>query len=475
MKRLNQRVIALMAFTVFTAFAPGIDAHAAGGTWVGNGDDGSDLEGTAPISSEKILGARAQAIALLRKLGVEGVSGLGLLIPETERSALYMSKIDSAAKLSSDQGSSHTDIKGRVFARTLPEPHAPTRFFPIAEKLDEDQLVALHVHEALHRALPASVRENESIVSELALAIVSPESSHDRVRETAAKLLPPPEDRALASSAPIAGSTLASASVPAPEGSLAAKPSLVGYELRNLWNNPELSSRYRVDRIHSLQSFLYPFGGNRDSFGIGLEGSLIEQPAGTIMGPLGLSARLRLWSGRGFDVSAWGSLALNTLSAEELKNSPFGRDVPTLGLELRKDLSFLYIQNVLSYSLAGSAQASIGKVNYTHEYGSVVNAAIHTGVSLWIVKVGGYAEIFLADYYRVSGGALSGSEAFDTGRYRLVSAGPEASIQIRDVALSLYGKFLLSAPQDMQFDSLGNLMGPGTGQASIGTRLSVYF
>jgi hypothetical protein len=476
MKRLNHLSLAPFALAALAALTFSSFAHASG-SWVGNGDDGSDLEGSTPVSSEKILGSRTQAIALLRKLGVEGVAGLGLLIPETERSALYMSKIDSAAKLASDSGSSHTDIKGRVFARTMPEPHSPTRFFPIAEKLDEDQLVALQVHEALHRSLPVAVRENEAVVSELTLAIVSPESSHDRIRETAAKLIPPPEDRALAANgmAPVAGASLAVSSPPAPEGSYAAKPSLFGYEMRNLWNNSELSARYTVNRIHTIQSFLYPFGGNRDSFGIGLEGSLIQQPAGTIMGPLGLSARLRLWSGRGFDVSAWGSLALNTLSAEELKNSPFGRDVPTLGLELHKDLSNFYIQNVLSYSFAGSADASIGKVTYTHDYGSVINAAVHAGASVWIFKVGGYAEVYLADYYRVSGGALTGADAFDTGRYRLVSAGPEASVRIHNVALSMYGKFLLSAPQDVQFNSLGNLMGPGSGQASLGTRVSIYF
>jgi hypothetical protein len=457
-------------------------AQAASGTWVGNGDDGSDLEGSTPITEGKIVTARSHAVALLRKLAIEGIPGMGLLIPETESSKLYLSKVDSAAKLESDQGGSHTDIKGRVFARTLAQPHSPTRFFPVAEKLDEDQLVALHVHEALHRALPASVRENESIVSELTLAIVSPEGSHDRVRETAAKLLPPPaESRALAAApspygeTPIGSSSSFAVAAAAPDGSLAAKPSLFGYEQRNYWANDEISQFYAVDRVHSIQSFLYPFGGKRNSFGIGLEGSLIQQPSRTIMGPLGLSARLRLWSGRDFDVAAWASAALNMLSADELKNSPFGRDVFTVGVDLRKDLSFFYINNVLSYSSGGSADATIGRIAYNYDYGDVIHAGIHAGASLWIFKLGAYAEVFLADHYRVSGGAWSGDEALDTGRYRMVSAGPEASVRIRDFAISAYGKFLLSAPEDVQFDSLGNLMGPGSGQTTLGARVSVYF
>ncbi len=455
-----------LGWMMLAAWAVSNGAFAGSGTWVGNGDDGSDLEGATPLKSEKILTSRSHAIELLRKLNIAGVAGLGSLIPEVERSPLYMSKVDSPARLGSDQGGFHTDMKGRVFARTLAEPLSPTRFFPVSEKLDDDQLVALHVHEALHRSLPASIREDEAIVSEIALSIVSPESSHDQVRKTAAKLIPVADTIAMSSSSVVAP---AETSSPAPEASFAVNPSLVGYEFRNYWNNPELSS---VNRMHLLRSFLYPFGSKQDSFGFGIQASLIQQPAATILGPLGLSARVRLWSGRGFDIAAWGECSLNTLSAAELKNSPFGRDVGTFGLEMRKDLRFFYVENVLGYSLPGSAKETIGRVEYKYGYGGVMHVAVHTGVTLAFIKLGGFADIYLADYYQAQGGAFP---LFDTGRYRLVSAGPEATLRIENLAVSAYGKFLLSAPEDVEFDSLGNLMGAGSGQASLGARLSMHF
>jgi len=69
-----------------------------------------------------------------------------------------------------DEGPFHVNLMGKVYARTFPEPHAATRFFPAAAKLDSEQLQALHIHEALHRALPDSVREDEAVVSEITLA-----------------------------------------------------------------------------------------------------------------------------------------------------------------------------------------------------------------------------------------------------------------------------------------------------------------
>ena len=378
-----------------------LSAHAAT-TWVGNGDDGSDLEGSAPLISAKINHGRASAVVLLHRLNIEGIPGLGMLLPETERSILYMSKVDSDSKLASDKGIFHADMKGRVFARTLPEPHAPTRFFPIAEKLDEDQLVALNIHEAFHRSLPASIREDEAVVSELTLAIVSPEASFDSVKKTAARLIP--EEETKRSGVDSIDETKSRA----PEGSLAHEPSFVGYEFRTYQNNSAINYRSRVESMHLVRSFLYPFGKQDDSIGIGIEAGVIKKLDTTVMGPLELSGRMRIWSERGFDIGAWAVWSLNTLSAAELKNSPFGRDVGTVGLQMRKDLKWFYIENLLGYSFSGTAVQSIGKIDYTYSYGGVVSALVHPGLSIGGLKLGPFAELFLADYYRVSGGHLPG-------------------------------------------------------------------
>src|SRR5262245_41269243 len=73
-------------------------------TKVGNGDDGTDLEGFEEISSGPIVESRQKAAELLKKLDVHGISGLGLLIPEVEKAALYMAKRDVQANLDDDQG-----------------------------------------------------------------------------------------------------------------------------------------------------------------------------------------------------------------------------------------------------------------------------------------------------------------------------------------------------------------------------------
>ena len=463
------RILTFFALSISILPQP-FSAWAAPAVRVGNGDDGSDLEGATPLTSGKIFDARAKAVTKLKQLYVQGVPGLGKLIPETERSTLYLSQRDSSGKLASDQGSYHADMRGLVFARTMPEPHAPTRFFPAAEKLDEDQLVALHIHEALHRSLPADVRENEAIVSELTLSIVSPEGSHDLVRETAARVIPV-SDRVILTSASTTPATYEAAEVAAPAGSLAAEPSLLSYEFRSYRENSELSAQSKVSSMSVLQSFLYPFGGKASSFGFGIEASLINQPNVTLMGPLSVSARYRLWSGRGFDVGIWGTASLNTLSAEELKNSRFGRDVSTLGLSMRKDVDYFYVENFLSYSGSGEASKSIGRVSYNYQYGGVVNAQIHAGATFGFLKAGAYSEIFLADYYRVSGGAYT----YDSGRYRIVSAGPEVTARFKNFLVTVYGRFLVNAPADIDFDALGNLMGPGSGQGSLGLRASLQF
>lgn len=97
-------------------------------TKVGNGDDGSDLEGFDEITSGPLLEARQKAVALLRGLNVQGVAGLGHLIPEIERAPLYMAKRNVSSSVATDQGAFHSDFSGQVFARTMPEPYAPTVF-----------------------------------------------------------------------------------------------------------------------------------------------------------------------------------------------------------------------------------------------------------------------------------------------------------------------------------------------------------
>lgn len=450
----------------------------AGPSKVGNGDDGSDLEGFATITKGPIFESKKEAIKLVKGLNVPGVSGLGMLLPELESSKLMLTKKDVQAVEGADAGAFHADMKSRVYARTLPEPHAVTRFFPVAEKLDSDQLIALHIHEALHRALPASVRENESVVSTLTLSIASPGANFDSINRVATTQIPE-EDRIVrvapvvaAGEGPILnGTSVAALDTPIPEGARIKNPSEFRYSYRR-YQESKRETSFPIDSMHVIGSDLYPFGDHRSALGIGIEASFVQRPDENLMGPLGLSGRGRLWSGRGFDVGYWGVVSLNTLSAEELKNSQFGRDTLSVGLSIRKDLKAFSIENFVGYTFAGSSTQSVGSVDYLYRYGGIITASVHPALVLGALRVGGFVEMNLGEDFAISGGSFENS----IGRYRLVSGGPELQFFVdQNVAIGVTGRFVLDATKDADFDMLGNLMGPGVAQGNIAATLSVYF
>ena len=87
------------------------------------------------------------------------------------------------------------------------------------------------------------------------------------------------------------------------------------------------------------------------------------------------------------------------------------------------------------------------------------------------MSVGGYGEIHLADYFRVKGGAFK----YDSGRYRILSAGPEMAFTIENIEIGMQGRFLVGATQSANFDYLGNLLGVGTAQGGLGASASILF
>jgi hypothetical protein len=157
-------------------------------TRVGNGDDGTDLELAKKVDSGILIETRADALARIAKLNAQNVPGLGRLLVELEKSEIFYVAHDVKPTAEAEGGGLEHDANV-VFARTFPEPVAPTRFFAAALMLEREQLIALHIHEALHRALPPDLRENESTVSQLTLALAAPDSTHDRVQATMAKVL----------------------------------------------------------------------------------------------------------------------------------------------------------------------------------------------------------------------------------------------------------------------------------------------
>jgi hypothetical protein len=421
---------------------------------VGTGDDGSDLEGAEEIKSGPIWDARGKAVQLLQKLNTAGISGLGQLLPEVERASLYLAKKDVPADLPEDE--SHKSMMGTVFARTQPRPHAPVRFFPVSKGLGEDQLVALHIHEGMHRALPEEVREDEAIVAKLTLALTTPEATHDQVVATARSLLP--------ATVPLAQNVKE-------EIDHYSLPSQIGYQFRR-FSSSNLPSRYHVKELHILQSDLYPFGGKNQPVGFGIEMSWMRGAHNmSHSGPLGLSARTKIWSVRDFDVSLWGKAAFSTLASDELKNSPFGRDVYTVGVSFNKQMKWGYIENYLSYDFPGTSHQKVGLINYQYDYGSIVEAKVRVGTRLGPVHLGGFGELHLANSFRVKGGAYNE----DFGKYRILSIGPEVSFRTEDFTVGMVGRYLVDASPETSYDVLGNILGPGASQGSLSFFANVNF
>ncbi len=461
--------VATLALTLFP-----YTVHSAP-TKVGNGDDGSDLEGFNEITKGSIVDAKKEAMKLLQSLNISGVAGLGTLLPEVESTKLFLTKKDVNAVETADAGAFHADMKGRVYARTFAEPHAATRFFPVAEKLDQDQLVALHVHEGLHRALPPSVREDEAVVAALTLAITSPGASFDSVNRAAIKQIPERDrlpQNAVASSNLLTGSNVSAVNrYPIPDNARVKNPSEFSYSYRK-YKSPKEVSAFQIDAMHVLRSDLYPFGTDEGPIGIGIEASFIQRPNESLMGPLSLSGRTRIWSSRGYDVGMWGVMSLNTLSNSELKNSQFGRDTASVGFSMKKDLKFFSIENYLGYMFEGESKQSIGGVDYTYDYGSVITASIHPSVNIGPFRLGAFAEMNLGDHYRISGGAFDN----DIGRYRVVSGGPEFSIALgNNMSAGLTGRFMINSTKDADFGMMGDLMGPGVAQGNVSGTFSIFF
>ncbi|MEQ1876141.1 MAG: hypothetical protein ABL958_05810 [Bdellovibrionia bacterium] len=466
-----------------------IQTAIAATTKVGNGDDGTDLEGFAEITSGPIFESQKAAADHLKKMNVQGIAGLGVLIPEVEKAQLFLAQRDVQANLGDDQGTYHTDFNGLVFARSLPEAHAPTRFFPAAKKLTQEQLIALHIHEGLHRSLPLSVREDESKVAQLTLAITSPGSNHDRIRTVAEKHIPAGRINTLRiaggggggdsyanyggdrlESSPERAATVASNVYPIADNPKVSRPSILAYTYQGFTQNNENDTQ-PVDSMQTFQSVMYPFGTSRVPIGLGIEASFLKFKDETQMGPLGLSFRMRVFQLRGFDIGTWATASLNTLSSDELKNSPYGRDVFSTGISLRKDLPNAYVENLIGVTSSGKVEQKLGNVKYTHDYGSVVNVTVKAGLRRGHLLAGGFGEILLADNYRLTGPNFED----ETGRYQIFAYGPDLGWEQDFWAVRVFGRFIGSSTKNANFTTLGNLMGKGAGQGSIGAQLSLLF
>ncbi len=460
---MNRRIL----FIILTAgIAAGGHAHASV-TKVGNGNDGADLEALSPINSGPIVEARVEALERLKNLNVIGVAGLGLLIPELERSEMLMAAQDvhptgepaGVLEISPD--------RSQVYARTFAEPYAATRFFPAALKLKREQLVALHIHEALHRSLPAAVRENEDVVMHITMALTSPGASHDRVRQVVGLYVRPVP-------VAVAGSDFDSAaSVRAqlprvPDTPLPADSKLkiaINFES---YQTTGYARSYYQGYSQGLD-FSTSLGGYRRL------GSLAIEPHFRVRMKL-MSSTREILSSNGysaFDLAARTTSARGALSSafvrfsakslDEYRMDSFNRDIWTFGLSHQRKSTQSYFESQAFYSLS-SAVANPGSAKV--KFLPVLSLGAHGGWSLKKWRLGGLAEVHASD----------GQSQNEIRRepFRLIMMGPEFGFHGESYQFKLYAKQLMN-PALATLTDLGDIMDRGAGTSTIGLTLAALF
>lgn len=449
-------------------------------TKVGNGNDGADLENLTQLTSGPIVEARQRAIEKVKQLNVMGVPGLGLLIPELEHSTLFMAAQD-AHPTGEQQGSLEIAAdKGFVYARTFAEPYAATRFFPAAEALTGEQLVALHIHEALHRALPSDVRTDENKVMHLTLAMTSPGASYDRVQQVASHYINSDRTNTALRSSTQLNSTVNVAPLALPGKSRTEIN--IGTETYN-----EMKTQWATHNVVKKLELNTSLGGYKQL------GSFAVEPA--------FRVRVTLFQARSheaklgptsFDLEGRVKLDDHTMAgpflrftAKSLDGPTFTtneRDLTTVGAFYRNNAENSYFESAVSYAFASTAGDF---ENTTAQYNSILSFTGRTGLKWKRFAIGGLFGI-----HDSAGRELSlneqGASLIQTGyplaiipgrtrsRFRIVAAGPEVGIEGKTLQFKLYGKQIMNEPK-ATFDDLGDTMDHGGGEQMTGMSLTMAF
>lgn len=453
-------------------------------TKVGNGDDGTDLEELKEIKDGKIFETRTLAAEKVKKLNLSAVPHLSLLLPEIEKTQLFIAKKDVVSKLESDSGKLHSSSSGLVYARTFPEAHASTRFFPIAMTLSEDQLVALHIHEALHRSLPHSVRENENVVSQITLAITSPGSSFDRVRTKVVSLIPEPQNTApdtkvivddteeyldeieTSSSAP-ANSQMKVEADGKKKNQIKLDYSFVSFQQSEAlaWNSFESMHVFGVGFSPA------PYSGNK--FSLFLKTSVLESEDDSFAGVTHVLGGYRVLSEpeQDLDIDLLLALTFSPLTDEEFSTSFIARNLTSFGVNIDKRFSKVYTDFQIFLTSASDQTQKIGNISYEHSFGTTFQFSAGSGVQLGNFRLGMQGHFRHMKPIKVSGGAFS----TETGELNILSVGPEIAWEVGVFRLQTSGQFIVKSKSDQSFDLLGDPLGAGSGKGQVAATATFLF
>lgn len=433
-------------------------------TRVGNGDDGSDLERLVKINSGPIIQAKNKALSLLTQLNIMGVPGLSQLKPELENSEIFMASADVHPTTELRGSIEVSDDYKTIYARTFAEPHAATRFFPAAKSLNSDQLVALHIHEALHRALPENIRQNENIVTHFTMAITSQGSSFDRVLEVSKQYVN------------IAASAKPDEPVKQEAENLKTENQNIEIPIKSK-NNLSISViSYGVEeglaKGYRNNAKLIEF--ENSPFDIKL---LFGQPAEFILkvkafiddsqrnrvflGPLGFEIQELLYSNQQTQYGPfirYSSEAIDKDNIETVEN--VGRDIVTVGAIYKKQDKESYSHFVVGYSTESTMHSLYGGVD--QKFGSIVSIWGHMGLTYKKINYGALAEVHLNQ----------GRDSIKP--FKLLVFGPEVEFVTDSFKAKLFYKSVTSSAE-YDLRSLGDILDRGYGRNGLGLTLNYLF
>lgn len=460
-------------------------------TKVGNGNDGADLERLTNITSGPIWEARQGAVEAVRRLNVAGVPGLGQLIPEINKTDLLMASEDVHPTVEPSGSLEVSHDRRHVYARTFPEPNADTRFFPAAQGLSTDQLVALHIHEALHRALPRDVRENENVVMHITMAITSPGASFDRVRQVASLYVP---SEAGTSKTVVSSPT----SVLTKRISVARSEAVMP---------PRSHSEFGVqfDQYTGGKEVLMPglefktsLGGFRPLGPVAVEPvfharvKVLEgQRSNSVIGPTSFELAGRMMVGGSEEMGPFAVVKEDgavwapfiRFSAKSLEGSsrpvPSDRDVLSIGVYYQVEDPRFYLDSSIFYSLPSNTNVTSGLGQLSTEFGPILSLSAR-----WGAKVGRWQLGAASDLHASEGKTWTEDDPYANwdgtgqrsriGPTRILTGGPEATYKYRNIKLKFYGKWMLNSPQS-NLDDLGDIVDRGSGRGGVGTMASFDF
>lgn len=434
----------------------------AGPTKVGNGDEGADLEGFDLVAKGKLIETKQLALKLLNRLNTQGIIGLGNLIPEVENAKIYITKKNINSQKLEELGAFHSGPEGFVYARTFPRSYAPTRFFPVALSLSNNQLMALHIHEALHRALPKSVNENETVITKITLAIISPEQSSDSIQAVVKEEIPDLFKPA-------------TPEVAINKNSKLKRPSLIdlAYSQWSATSRKKTpSSQLPLHHSFDMGIQFYPFGTEKTATGFGINTSYLHtKRSENYLGPLELVVRNLFWTDKGYDLEVKAGAQFMSASNSKVINSVYGRDAILFGIDIRQVRDFYKFNVGLDVMGHDKYNRALEGVSREYKVGSLLDL---NGNILFLWKdfeFGGHGSLLSLGALRVR---ENNTTLLDKDRDQYVSAGPDLKYRLNeDIALKIKGDYLFNSNNSDAENHVRDLFGNGLGQWkwSLGTEI----